>query len=142
MKDRTIPKPRKIQSNINLTFNLEPTTQGLLSFELDCWRPYYPLVCSYYLGFDSDWPFGEGDLPQVGATAPAVPGSRNTFTVNFATTGLITWQNSPYSSGKLALSSPALEMMYVSLRLFRPGTGRQAWLHIDGLPAGTNDFEI
>lgn len=143
MKDRTVPKPRKVHGAINLTFNIDAASQGLLSLELDCWRPHYPLVTSFYLGHDSDWPFGEGDLPQAGTTTPSVPGSRNTFTVNFAANaGAITWQNSPYATGRLALSTPSLEMMFVTLRIFKSGSGKQAHLHIDGFPEGANSFAI
>lgn len=143
MKDKTVPKPRKVHASINLVFHIEETSQGLVSLELDCWRPYYPLVTSFYIGFDSDWPFGEGDLPQAGTTTPATPGSRNTFTVNFAAnSGVIAWQNSPYASGRLALSTPSLEMMFVTLRIFKSGTAKQARLQIEGFPEGANSFEI
>lgn len=131
------------KASTTFSFSLAPGVDGLVSIELGCWRPHYPFVNSFYVGENSDWPFGAGDLPQVGETAAGVDRHRLEFTFHPRTRRL-TWQNTKFVSGQLQLDDTNLVMAYLSVRLFSGGTKPQAGLEIKGGPkfAGRNSFEV
>lgn len=132
MSDRLALNPNRERATEAITFTskVEPGNQAMVSLELGCWRPSYPFVNSFFIGERSDWPFGEGDLPQVGATSP---GTRDEFNVTFdPVTKKVSWQNTNFAQGSLTLDSANLPMIYVTLRLFRRETTPQAQLKITG----------
>lgn len=125
------------------TFSLEPGVDALISIELGCWRPYYPFVTSFHVGENSDWPFGAGDLPQVGETAAGVDRHRLEFAFDPRKRRL-TWQNTKSVSGQLQLDDTDLVMAYLSVRLFAAARKPQARLEIGGglKIAGQASFEV
>jgi hypothetical protein len=123
----------RINQPVTLTAALDAGEQGVASVELSCWRPTYPFVTSFFLGKRSDWPFGEGDLPQVGATAP---GTRDEFSVTFdPATRKVSWKNTTYASGEVTLDPNNLPMVYFTLRLFRREAAPQAEMRVLNGPA-------
>lgn len=115
----------------NFSFSVVPGTEAVVSVELSCWRPNYPFVSSFYIGAESDWPFGAGDLPQVGATTPNVGRDSFEFTFN-PVTRLVSWTNTGFASGRLQLDDTNLTMTYLSIRLFSATATPQATMELWG----------
>lgn len=123
--------------------HVEPGSDCLVSLELGCWRPLYPFAMSFYVGEHSDWPFGAGDLPQVGETAPNVDRHKLEFAFDPKARSL-SWSNTKFSTGQLQLDDTNLVMAYLSIRVFSATTKPQASLEIVGGPTfgGERTFKV